>query len=86
MHPGLTFPTLISASDSLEVAHRQVCEKHAMLRSGITVVQQDMLKADLSTTGILFLTSQCWDTALMEKVVTKIGAELPGVVLVHDGD
>jgi hypothetical protein len=36
-----------------------------------------MLGADLSTAAVVFLTSQCWDAPLAQKMHTKLALELP---------
>jgi hypothetical protein len=43
----------------------------------ITLQCGDMLHADISATGILVLTSLCWEEALVDLVVAKLIAELP---------
>jgi hypothetical protein len=54
-----------------EPDHRAMCALHCA----------DMLTADLSGTGVVVLTSQCWDRALRERVYAKLCA--PGLGLRH---
>ena len=51
-------------------------------------LRADMLTTDLSDVGVLVLTNQCWDSALMEQVAAKVERELPpnAVVLEYTGE
>lgn len=44
----------------------------------------DMLQAPLDATGLLILTSQCWDSDLHDQVVRKLERELPPDAVVVD--
>lgn len=47
-------------------------------------VLADMLTADVSAAGLVFLTSQCWDAGLRSAVARKLGAQLPPRAVVVD--
>ena len=61
---------------------KQIADKHDL--RGLHFHVKDMLETDLEDIGILFLTSQCWDTELKKKTYHKIQRELPQDALVID--
>lgn len=68
--------------ESLVIASRDIVDKYNL--SNLEFKVQDMLEASLDETGILFLTSQCWDSLLKEKTYRKIQEELPPGSVVID--
>ena len=57
------------------------------MRGLVVFRQSDMLNSDLSKASVLLLTSQCWDSGLVQAACSKIAAELPkGSVAVDYGE
>eukprot|EP00656_Telonema_subtile_P017422 TRINITY_DN19348_c0_g1_i1.p1 TRINITY_DN19348_c0_g1~~TRINITY_DN19348_c0_g1_i1.p1 ORF type:complete len:189 (-),score=36.73 TRINITY_DN19348_c0_g1_i1:146-712(-) len=53
------------------------------LTEQVQFVHQDMLCYDLSKSGIVMLTSQCWDAELIDRVCLKLATDLsPGSLVV----
>ena len=51
---------------------------------GVSFESCDMLECDLSQTGILMMTSQCWDAELKTRAAEKLKRELPSGSIVID--
>ena len=67
----------------VKVAREVACD-HGVTGDGLRFEARDMLETDLGRTGILFLTSQCWDGSLKRKAYAKIARELPRDAIVID--
>ena len=61
-----------------------LAEKYDLKDDSLHFEVRDVLETSLATTGILFLTSQCWDRALKSKVYSKVEKELPVGSIVID--
>ncbi|QDZ22075.1 hypothetical protein HOP50_06g46160 [Chloropicon primus] len=69
--------------DYLVSLSTEVAKKYDVVRD-LHFEARDMLETDLSSTGILFLTSQCWDLDLKAKAYAKVAEELPEGSIVID--
>jgi len=67
-----------------QTAVRLVSEVAPQLQPRCKFVCTDMLQADVSSAGIVLLTSQCWDPALITKAYAKLVHELPHGAVVVD--
>ena len=72
---------------SLVDLSNEVAGKHEILTErgkGLHFERKDLLHFDLRETGILLLTSQCWDEDLKTRAYAKVASELPCGALTID--